>query len=152
MPVSIIETVLAAHKHRAETAGLNIRLCETTYQQIVVKLDRERFAQIICNIVGNSILHSHGSELVISMKVTHDTFSVRLKDNGVGISAQNQRLALQKFEQLRSSCQTSSGSGLGLAIAKGLSECMGGKLKFEDCDEGVSILVTLPRQFQDGND
>ena len=70
------------------------------------------------------------------------TFSV--KDNGVGISQQDQKRIFHAFEQIGPNTSKSEGTGLGLAISSNLVHLMGGDLQLNSkIGEGSEFFFTL---------
>ena len=69
-----------------------------------------------------------------------------MKDNGPGISKEDQLKLFQPFFQVeRSIYRNHGGSGLGLAISKGLVEAHGGKMWVESVlNKGTTFCFTLP--------
>ena len=99
--------------------------------------DSGRLRQIIVNLVGNAIKFTEEGDVVID--VTEDSrteeqvclhFSV--KDTGIGITPEHQRVVFDAFEQADTSITRKfGGTGLGLAISSQLVEMMGGRIWLE---------------------
>ena len=58
---------------------------------------------------------------------TDATFTMRVKDNGVGIDAADQKRIFKSFEQVGSNYTKSQGTGLGLSISSNIVQRMGGR-------------------------
>ncbi len=99
--------------------------------------DVGRVRQILVNLVGNAIKFTERGSVDISVSgnlLEHEkcclSFSVR--DTGVGILPQHQKLLFQPFSQVDTSAtRRFGGTGLGLVISKGLCEMMGGTISVE---------------------
>src|SRR5262249_51688280 len=93
--------------------------------------------QVLFNLVGNAIKFTRRGEVVLEVKersggdgdvVLH--FAVR--DTGVGIPADKQRVIFQAFEQADNSVTREfGGTGLGLAIPSRRVAGMGGRIEVE---------------------
>jgi|GEM_PF-2440889 len=99
--------------------------------------DSGRFNQILTNLVGNSIKFTERGEIVLEVAKESETgdevrlhFSVR--DTGIGIPSEKQKLVFHAFTQADSSMTRQfGGSGLGLTICSRLVELMGGEIWVE---------------------
>ena len=70
-----------------------------------------------------------------------------VKDNGIGISKEEQKELFTKFYQVDTSItRKHGGTGLGLAICKGIVEGLGGKIWLESEEgKGTNVYFTIPR-------
>ena len=99
-----------------------------------LKGDPGRLRQILTNLVGNAIKFIKEGEIVIRVKVEHESdtntllhFSVT--DTGIGIPKNKMDRLFKSFSQVDSSTTREyGGTGLGLAISKQLAELMGGQI------------------------
>ncbi len=68
-----------------------------------------------------------------------------VKDNGIGISEEDQDKIFQQYFRTDISKETASGTGLGLNISKSLVEFQGGRIWFESkLNEGSTFHFTIP--------
>jgi two-component system sensor histidine kinase/response regulator len=93
-----------------------------------------RFRQVIFNLVDNAIKFTIRGEVEVYVKVEHETdtyvaLRFTVKDTGIGIPLEKQRLIFKPFTQVdNSNTRTYKGTGLGLAISKNIVEMMGGHI------------------------
>jgi signal transduction histidine kinase len=71
---------------------------------------------------------------------------IGVKDTGVGISAEDQKILFQKYAQIDNAWVSKMrGTGLGLVISKDLIEKMNGKMWVEsEVGQGSTFYVSLP--------
>lgn len=99
--------------------------------------DPLRFKQIVSNLISNAIKFSPKGNVIVdfallSRKETQAMLKVIVKDQGIGLSAQQKARLFSAFAQAdTSSSREHGGTGLGLAICKGLVERMDGEIGVE---------------------
>jgi CheY-like chemotaxis protein/nitrogen-specific signal transduction histidine kinase len=99
--------------------------------------DPTRLRQIIVNLMGNAIKFTEHGEIGLGVSVERQhgdelelVFSVR--DTGIGIAPEKQKVIFQAFSQADTSTSRKfGGSGLGLTISTRLVEMMGGRMWLE---------------------
>ncbi len=133
------QTVLATKKQSIER-----KLPDGSF---LVYADRDKIIQVITNLFNNAhkFTPEQGKmELELRMEETH--VLCRIKDTGVGISAEDMPKLFGKFEQFgRTHGPGIKGTGLGLTISKALIELHGGKIWAESKpNEGTAFFFTLP--------
>lgn len=115
--------------------------------------DPVRLRQLLYNLIGNGIKFCSGREGIkgrVSVRVGFsDTdplqLKVRVADNGIGISAEQQKLLFAPFTQAESSTtRRFGGTGLGLVICKHLVDLMGGGIRLiSEPDVGTVFILGL---------
>ena len=118
--------------------------------------DMARLRQIGVNLVANAIKFTECGEVVVSVSAKNRTpeglglyFSVR--DTGIGIPAEKQKLIFAAFNQAdTSTTRRYGGTGLGLAISQRLVQMMGGVISVEsEPGKGSAFHVTVPLRLPD---
>ncbi|MFE8697717.1 ATP-binding protein [Cytobacillus sp. FJAT-53684] len=113
------------------------------------KVDYESYEELVqqlwINLIGNAIKFSHENGMIsISLKKNGDAIVVQIKDEGIGISKENQPRIFEKFFQGDVS-RSEEGNGLGLAIVKRIIEICNGSISFTSKEgEGTCFTITLP--------
>jgi PAS domain S-box-containing protein len=119
---------------RAQQSGLEFICAAAPEVPVHLSGDPGRLRQILLNLAGNAVKFTHKGEVSVRVGLESETetevllrFSV--KDTGIGIPSNKQRLLFQKFIQAdASTTRHYGGTGLGLAISKQLAEMMGGEI------------------------
>jgi len=102
--------------------------------------DTERIQQVLVNVLSNAIKYTpNGGKIIVDGRILPGFVEVLIKDNGIGISEDDQIRIFEKFSALGDvSLHSSSkinfkggGPGLGLPIAKGILEAHGGSIWVE---------------------
>jgi signal transduction histidine kinase len=102
--------------------------------------DPTRITQVLSNLIHNGIKFTkEGSvELILFAKEQSEksiTIEFRVKDTGIGISAEKQKLIFERFTQADSSTSRGfGGTGLGLAISKKILELQNTSLHVESTE------------------
>ncbi|CAN7328862.1 response regulator [Phenylobacterium sp. LjRoot225] len=113
-----------------------------------LSLDPNRLRQLLLNLVGNAVKFSDDGEIVLAAawRAADQRLTVSVKDQGPGISPDQQTLLFQRFSQVGSSdTRRHGGTGLGLAICMGLVEAMGGRIGVEsELGKGARFFFEIP--------
>ncbi|RKN78773.1 response regulator [Ulvibacterium marinum] len=118
--------------------------------------DPLKLSQIFMNLVGNALKFTKDGEVKVIaqlMKKVEDdvTLYFEVKDNGIGISQEQQKVIFEGFEQ--GSIQINreyGGTGLGLTIVKSLLGLFDSKIQLQsDLGEGSSFFFELKLKSKD---
>jgi PAS domain S-box-containing protein len=113
-----------------------------------VTLDRQKFIQVLYNLVSNAIKFSHeGDEVRVAARRRHDNkVELCVSDSGIGIRNEDIDKLFVEFQQLDSgSSRRFEGTGLGLALTKKLVEVQGGSISVKsERGTGSTFTVLLP--------
>jgi len=113
--------------------------------------DRARLQQIILNLISNAVKYTPPEgEVYISAEPRDQAVRITVRDNGMGISPEDQAHIFERFYRVRRpETDSIEGTGLGLAIVKSLVEAHRGKIGLESrLGEGTTFFVTLPAATQ----
>jgi signal transduction histidine kinase len=114
---------------------------------LAVRADRERIARVIDNLLSNAIKYSPDGGAIVIGAETHDgTVRISVRDDGVGIPAEQQHLIFGRFFRTeRSRASGIKGTGLGLAISREIVQSHGGAIGFDSTDRrGSTFWFELP--------
>ncbi len=113
-----------------------------------VLADPTRLKQVIYNFVGNAVNYTQQGAVEVQINPEGDYLKLTVKDSGIGISPQNQRLLFQKFQQAGKTVLSRDGSvgtGMGLYISKLLINAMKGNIGLlESSNKGSIFFFTIP--------
>ena len=118
--------------------------------------DRTRVAQVLINLVSNAHKYTPEAGMIIvaaeaspnrwDPEGARNVVHMWVKDNGIGISPEDQVRIFQKFFRSEDQkAREAPGTGLGLNITKSLVEMQGGRIWFESIyREGTTFHFTVP--------
>lgn len=111
-----------------------------------VFLDAELLMNILSNLLNNASKFSEpGTTIEINSQCTADEISISVKDEGYGISQEDQEQIFHRFFRGKNAL-TVPGTGLGLHIVRNYVELMRGKIHIEsELDHGTEIIVSFKR-------
>lgn len=111
------------------------------------RLDDDKFQQIMTNLIDNGCKYSpQGENVGITTESKGECIIVKVKDNGVGIKAEDAEKLFKKFSRIENHLTSKTqGNGLGLYITKQLVESMNGEITFEsEENKGSTFIVKFP--------
>jgi two-component system sensor histidine kinase CiaH len=134
-------------KFAASAKEKNIEIIQTL-SEVEIKADEKEIEQVLNNIIDNAIKYSNSdSKIYINLSGVKGKAELRVKDEGVGISAENLSHVFDPFfreDKSRAKSKT-EGYGLGLAITKEIIESYGGSISVTSKPgNGSEFKVLLP--------
>ncbi|WP_300059831.1 PAS-domain containing protein [uncultured Roseobacter sp.] len=97
----------------ATARGLDLRFVTTSLK---VQSDQSYLYRILQNIISNAIRYTTGRKILVGVRQKGGLVRVEVCDQGPGISASDQKVIFQEFQQLKKERGDQVGLGLGLAI------------------------------------
>jgi CheY-like chemotaxis protein/anti-sigma regulatory factor (Ser/Thr protein kinase) len=117
--------------------------------------DPTRLRQIVVNLVGNALKFTESGEVVVEVEVDSQAgddilLHLSVRDTGVGIAPEKQKIIFDSFTQADGSMTRKyGGTGLGLTISARLAELMGGRVWVEsELGRGSTFHFTLRFRLQ----
>lgn len=133
-PAELAESIRNMFEPQAREHGMQIRLNLCDSARLLRSNDQMRIRQALTNLVRNAIVHSKGTQIILSYSMIEqpEPSSVwTVQDDGIGIAPQDVSRLFEPFERgLQDPRSHADGSGLGLFIAKSSIEALGGSLTF----------------------
>ncbi len=143
---ALLQEAMTANQGYAQRTGvmLSAEIAEGGPQ---VRIDADRFLQVMANLLSNAIKHSASGDTVrVSMNWSSSEVLVKVRDRGPGIDPQFRARMFEKFSQADGSDRRAQGgAGLGLYITRMLVERMGGRVEADSvAGEGATFTVGFP--------
>ncbi len=148
---SLLESVIESFKFELRKKKINIQFTFNVDKEedeaYIFKTDPEKFKLIVANLLSNSINFSFEGGLIEIETVRKDTeLSVTVRDHGIGISKENQKIIFDRFKRVDSGINSlNRGHGLGLSINKAIIDMLNGKIAIEsELGKGASFTISIP--------
>lgn len=111
--------------------------------------DSSRLAQILINLLDNSLKFTNEGEVTLIINAIknekdYSYLKFEVKDTGIGIAPENQKIIFENFVQIKNKKMSYQGSGVGLSIVHYLIEMFDSKIIIEsDLGKGCSFSFTI---------
>jgi PAS domain S-box-containing protein len=112
-----------------------------------VYLDKKLLKNILFNLISNAIKFSpDGQPIYVNSLVLNSSIKISVKDNGIGISAEDQKHLFERFFRGHNATHI-QGTGLGLSIIAKYAEIMNAQIDLESLEnEGTTFTIIIPVQ------
>ncbi|HMM35834.1 MAG TPA: ATP-binding protein [Thermoanaerobaculia bacterium] len=140
-----VEGCLRALAPAAEKKGLSL-VAEVDPAVGTVRSDRRRVEQVLLNLVSNAVKFTETGSVTVSAVREGPWVVTRVRDTGIGISAEDLPNLFRPFQQLESGLtRRFEGTGLGLSICRRLAEMLRGEITVESAPgAGSTFSFRLP--------
>jgi PAS domain S-box-containing protein len=106
--------------------------------------DRIRIDQAVTNLISNAAKYAMQKPIEVSARVDGDEVAITVRDQGPGISAEDQQRIFDRFERLAEPLGN-RGLGLGLWITRQIVQAHGGTILVEsELGKGATFVMKLP--------
>ncbi|SFW32648.1 tetratricopeptide repeat-containing sensor histidine kinase [Chitinophaga sancti] len=124
----------------------NIRLNHHLPSVIHVYADKDMIRMVVRNLVSNAIKFTpKNGRITVDYKLMADKVEMIVKDNGIGIAAEDQSKVFSNIYYSTTGTQNEKGCGLGLPLSKDFIQRNNGQIWFHSNKEkGTSFHFTLP--------
>ncbi|MBC5640077.1 sensor histidine kinase [Clostridium lentum] len=116
-------------------------------ENIEALIDKEKFAQVIINILSNAIKYNNGNNSIyIKVFKKNNSINISIKDSGIGIPKSEYKNIFERFYRLdKSRGANEKGVGVGLTIAKSIVNAHGGEIEvYSEINKGSEFIISLP--------
>lgn len=144
--VEVVEDIVMSVTNFTEIKGLNI-IFDTDTEEKIINCDPEKVERIVLNLISNAIKFSNvGGEILVDIKDKNEFVQISVKDNGIGIEANQLDIIFDRFKQVdKSLSRNAEGTGIGLSLVKAIVELHGGSIYVESVfGKGSKFTVMLP--------
>jgi two-component system, OmpR family, phosphate regulon sensor histidine kinase PhoR len=125
--------------------SIDLRLAAT---DSMIEADEVHFSNIIFNLLDNAMKYAVEPPKIFVETLKHGNgmFTIRVRDNGIGMDRETQAQIFEKFYRAHTgNIHNVKGFGLGLSYVKAIVEAHDGKIKVESAPgKGSTFTITLP--------
>jgi signal transduction histidine kinase len=128
---------------------------QPTGEELAVRGDRERLAQVVGNLLSNAIKYSpEGGIVEVTATLIGDEAWIWVRDEGLGIPGGHQEQIFTKFFRGDVGRELGiAGTGLGLVLARQIIEAHGGEIGFDsESGRGSTFWLQLPASVASHDD
>ena len=146
-PEETLRRILDLHHLGAEEKGLSLSITGLTPMGPARMGDAHRFAQILHNLIGNSVKFTERGGVSITVSnVPGAPLTLQISDTGQGMSEDELSRLFDAFVQGDgSTARRHGGTGLGMSIVQRLINLMQGTIEVQSAlGKGTSTTITLP--------
>ena len=141
----LINEVISNTKILAELKNQTINILELSH--VFIMGDKTKLYQLYFNLIDNALKYTpENGSIYISVREDQKNSVVEIKDNGIGIPANDIPHIFRRFYRVhKDRSKKMGGNGLGLAIAKFITEIHKGEISVRShVGEGSTFIVKLP--------
>lgn len=125
---------------RAAKCELHVRLDDDLF----IAGDVYRLEQVIANLLSNALKYGKGCPVHVDAKLDSEHVILSIKDEGMGIAAENHERVFERFERAVSASSI-GGLGLGLYISRQIVELHKGTIRIESAPGvGSNFILKFP--------
>lgn len=121
----------------------------TSLEAATIHADAARVEQVVTNLLVNAVKYTDGGgRIEVTLRAEGDAAVLRVRDTGIGISADVLPRLFQAFTQAPQALDRAQGGlGIGLALARRLVELQGGRIEASSPGpgQGSTFTVRFPR-------
>ena len=144
--VYLVEETVLDMKDYIEENGLEL-IFDTDVEEKQIRCDKFDIERCIINLVSNAVKFTpKGGLIEVLVQDLADKVKIIIKDNGIGISEENQKIIFDRFNQVvDENSEQKGGSGLGLTITRQIITLHGGEIYVNsEVGLGSEFIIILP--------
>ncbi|MCD8386088.1 MAG: ATP-binding protein [Bacteroidales bacterium] len=143
--VPLVMGVVDRFRTTLEHKGVELEVDVRVPEDFQVDVDAEALTKLVSNLMNNARKYTN-TLIRVTIARDGDRFTIAVKDDGIGVSKENQKKIFRPFYQVHDEDNPNpGGTGLGLSIVQRVAEAHGGKVEIEsELNHGTCFTVTLP--------
>lgn len=133
----------------AKQRGLDLAIALDEEAPRSIETDRMRLEQILKNLLSNALKFTEKGSVRLDVRAAGDRIAFVVRDTGIGISPEKQRMIFEAFHQADGTISRRyGGTGLGLSISRELARLLGGGITLQSRPgEGSIFTLSLPTSY-----
>ncbi len=156
--LKILDELYCIIHGQAENQQLELSMDASGITDPFVYCDRLRLNQVFLNLLGNAVKFTPpGGRIFVQIEQAahtadgYGTYTIRVRDTGIGMSPEFARKVFTPFERERTSTVSGiQGTGLGMSITKNIIDLMGGTIQVVTAPgEGTEFIIHLRLRLQE---
>lgn len=152
--VESVENIVSSVSEFIKEKELSI-VFDTDVEENVIAFDPDKLERIILNLISNAIKFTdRGGTIFVNIDTTPKDVYISVKDTGIGIDEDHQKVIFNRFAQIDASLsRNSEGTGIGLALVKSLMLLHGGDVTLKSSPgNGSDFTLRFPNTKLDFGD
>lgn len=144
--IEIVEDIVTSVVEYAALKNIKI-IFDTDVEEVILACDLDAIERIILNLLSNAIKFTHeDGNILVNISTINNSIQIRVKDSGIGISQDKQKMIFERFKQVdKLLTRSNEGSGIGLNLVKSLIEMHGGTIQVNsEYLKGSEFIVEIP--------
>lgn len=115
-------------------------------RQCVILTDKEILKKALHKLLDNALKYTLEGHIEFGYQLKNNELEIYVKDTGIGIEPENQKIIFLRFSQAEKELSKKSGGlGLGLSIAEENVKLLGGNIRLESQKGiGSTFFITIP--------
>jgi len=143
---AVLRALTEVWQEKAQVKNIEI-VSEWNEMPVMIQTDKHLLFQILENLLSNALKYSpYDCSVWLEIEVSSTECTIHIRDQGPGLSPEDQGKLFQKFTRLSSRpTGGESSNGLGLSIVKYLAEQLQGRVSCQSqLGQGACFSLTLP--------
>lgn len=149
---ALVQDVAELYEPVAEERGIALKA--QAADPIIIHGDRQLLGQALANLIDNALKYGapsagagngYAPEVDVQADARGGVARIVVSDRGPGVPDTERDRVLSRFVRLEES-RSEPGSGLGLSLVAAVARLHGGKLRLEDNEPGLRVVLSLPME------
>lgn len=113
--------------------------------EVIGNWDKTRIEQAVTNLFSNALKYGKNRPIQITISNSGNTAKFVIKDNGIGIAREDQKILFKPFERPKAVEGYKKGLGVGLYLTRMIASSHGGDVKVKSkLNSGTTFIMELP--------